>query len=82
MKKTRISFRYATEEDYKKQGFYSVGPLHRASPSTKTDASDGTEKAKDEPDTSRPLDLQNLPVDPADATGSCSLDECDNDAKE
>lgn len=43
----RISAHYATEEDYKKLNFYSVGTLHRASTSPVTEPSSGKGEKKD-----------------------------------
>jgi hypothetical protein len=40
----RFSAHYATEEDYKKLNFYSVGTLHRASTLPVTAASSGKDK--------------------------------------
>jgi hypothetical protein len=43
----RISAHYATEEDYKKLNFYSVGTLHRASTLPVTEPSSGKDEKKD-----------------------------------
>ena len=55
---TPISIRYAQEEDYKKRNNFNVSTLHHASTLQKTKESRGAEQ-------NTPLDLQNLPFDPA-----------------
>lgn len=58
---TPIEIRYATDEDYEKRNFYTISAVRRADPNHKPPSS--SKKNLDLQDT--PLDLQNLPFDPA-----------------
>jgi hypothetical protein len=65
--KNNIPIRSATDEDYERLNFYSVGTLHRASTLQAMARSSGKQEPQKEF-----LDLTNLPFDPAQAAGEYS----------